>query len=112
MAKIKVPCTKCSGDGDIRAFRHVMGGVCFSCGGKGYKMVSKSYKPSILFHIEVTCVSSDGCSLEPGQRGVAYNINARSPAEALRKAKTKWLGARCYPNLWFDPESAVAVPST
>lgn len=112
MAKIKTPCTKCFGKGNIRAFSHVQGGVCFSCGGAGYKMVSKSYKPSILFAIEVTCVSSDGCSLKPGQRGVAYNIKARTAAEALRKAKGKWLGARCYPNLWFDPASAEAVPAT
>ena len=35
---IKVTCAKCDGTGQIRAFNHVQGGVCFSCGGKGYRM--------------------------------------------------------------------------
>lgn len=108
----KITCTKCFGKGHISAFSHVQGGVCFSCGGKGYRMVSKSHKPSILFAIEVTCVSSDGCSLEPGQRGIVTNVKARTAAEALRKANTTWRGARCYPNHWFDPTSAVAIPAT
>jgi hypothetical protein len=29
------PCWKCSGTGRIRGFSHVMGGVCFRCGGVG-----------------------------------------------------------------------------
>lgn len=30
-----VPCTRCNGSGYIKAYSHVMGGVCFKCGGSG-----------------------------------------------------------------------------
>lgn len=36
----KVPCTRCLNDkGYISAYRHVKGGVCFKCDGKGYTLV-------------------------------------------------------------------------
>lgn len=109
MAKIKTPCTKCFGKGHIRAFSHVQGGVCFSCGGAGYRMVSANHKPSILFAIEVTCVRAEGCTLEVGQRGVVFNVKARTAAEALRKARVTWSSRS---NPWFDKDSAEAVPAT
>ncbi len=39
--EIKTQCTKCGGKGIINAFRHICGGECFSCQGKGYVMISK-----------------------------------------------------------------------
>lgn len=105
----KITCTKCFGKGRISAFSHVQGGVCFDCGGKGHRMVAANHKPSILFSIEVTCVRAEGCTLQPGQRGIVFGQKARTAAEALRKAKAKWVPGRSY---WFDTESAVALPPT
>jgi len=44
-AKVKYTCSRCAGKGIIEGFNHVMSGVCFKCGGKGYQM-SKPTKPS------------------------------------------------------------------
>lgn len=30
------PCPRCAGAGNIFAFKHVAGGVCFACNGEGY----------------------------------------------------------------------------
>ncbi len=34
--KIKIDCAKCDGTGTISAFRHIKGGQCFACKGRGY----------------------------------------------------------------------------
>ena len=44
----KIECPRClGGKGEIRAFRHVQGGVCFRCKGRGYVEVKTIPKPSI-----------------------------------------------------------------
>lgn len=73
------PCTRCDGSGRIRAFGHVLGGVCFKCNGSG-KQARKPSKPSQLFPLSAI-------DRETGVRGHVYNVRARTPAEALRKAK-------------------------
>ena len=46
----KIECPRClGGKGEIRAFRHVQGGVCFRCKGRGYVEVKTIPKPSIRF---------------------------------------------------------------
>lgn len=35
------PCYKCDGAGRIDAFSHVLGGVCFACGGTGHKLTAR-----------------------------------------------------------------------
>ena len=30
------PCKKCGGSGKLFSYRHVNGGLCYKCGGKGY----------------------------------------------------------------------------
>jgi hypothetical protein len=41
----KNPCRKCSDEnGYIKAFKHVQGGVCFKCNGKGYTLTKTDPK--------------------------------------------------------------------
>lgn len=37
-AKIKVSCGKCAGKGTFNCYRHIKGGDCFSCDGRGYHL--------------------------------------------------------------------------
>jgi hypothetical protein len=64
------PCYRCSGEGVIHAFGHVLGGVCFHCGGSG---VQKN-KPSMTRKWVV--LDSDGNHV--------YNVTGRTAGEALR----------------------------
>lgn len=34
--KIKRTCGKCNGEGYIKCYNHIAGGVCFACNGRGY----------------------------------------------------------------------------
>lgn len=36
-SRLRPVCSRCSGAGRIGAFSHVAGGVCFACGGSGFK---------------------------------------------------------------------------
>jgi RecJ-like exonuclease len=38
--KVKVPCAKCDGVGVIPFYRGIKGGVCFACGGNGYRLTT------------------------------------------------------------------------
>lgn len=39
---VKCECAKCNGKGVIKAFAGIAGGVCFTCGGKGYVMLKQA----------------------------------------------------------------------
>lgn len=39
-------CERCNGKGHIKAYGHVMDGVCFKCGGSGKQEAKKVRKPS------------------------------------------------------------------
>lgn len=39
--KIKIDCAKCDGTGTISAFRHIKGGQCFACKGRGYFLTTR-----------------------------------------------------------------------
>ena len=73
----RIECGKCLGKGTIEAFRAIVGGVCFSCGGAGHKKVAASHKPSKRF----ACVYG-------GQ--VLFWKRARTEAQALRLAVAHW----------------------
>lgn len=44
MAK-QIECQRCSGKGNINAYAHVQGGVCFRCNGTGKVNAPRAYKP-------------------------------------------------------------------
>jgi len=39
--KIKKECGKCFGKGHISAYKHVLGGSCFACNGKGFYLTTQ-----------------------------------------------------------------------
>lgn len=73
------PCSRCDGKGEIRAFGHVLGGVCFKCGGCG----KQASKPSL----SVMWVVLDS----NGQQ--TYNIRAKTSSQAIAKALVTFQGA-------------------
>ena len=38
--KVKTECPRCSGKGNVRGYAHVLGGICFKCGGAGYVLTN------------------------------------------------------------------------
>ena len=93
MNLVKVECMKCSGTGYIRAFNHVMGGVCFSCGGKGYKMMKSIPKPTKSYYVYIQMEENS----EPRQWLGEYG---KSEKEVLKKVQKIALRG-CYAK-WID----------
>lgn len=87
---IKVECGKCGGKGEIRCFSHVAGGTCFACGGKGYSLQKSAPKASIKFAISAA-LRETGEIVSP-----VFWINARSEAEAIRKATARISDGNAY----------------
>jgi hypothetical protein len=50
---IKTECGKCLGKGFIRAFGHVKRGVCFDCGGHGFKLTKNPIKPKFRYTVSI-----------------------------------------------------------
>jgi DnaJ-class molecular chaperone len=70
-------CPKCSGKGEIAAYRNVLGGLCFCCKGAG-KVDKKPALPTILwsFFADGNCI---------------VNKRAKTEADAMRKANAFFL---------------------
>jgi len=93
MNLVKVECMKCSGTGYIRAFNHVMGGVCFSCEGKGYKMMKSIPKPTKSYYVYIQMEENDP---EPKQWLGEYGHSEKEVLKkvqkiALRGCYAKWI---------------------
>jgi len=96
------PCSRCEGARYIRGFSHVVGGVCFRCGGTG-KQKSKP-ATSTLWAI----LGRDPLT---GEEKHAYNISAKTPSVALKKASVVFAGASAQFREENSLDGAVAVPS-
>lgn len=89
----KFECPKCSGgSGHIKAFSHVMGGVCFKCGGKGYvEQKTKPAKPMLEWSVGATNAAKS--HPQDHEAGVCvfpiFTIKASTEAAALKKATEK-----------------------
>ena len=77
----KIKCGKCNGTGNIQAFSHIVGGVCFACEGKGHKILKNKPRPSILFSVGAAD-REDGEIVFP-----IFNFKAPNEKAALKKAK-------------------------
>lgn len=66
------PCYRCSGEGMIRAFGHVLGGACFKCHGSG----KQASKPNHA--VKWTVLDASGKDV--------YNVTAKTDHEAVKKA--------------------------
>lgn len=89
------PCSRCNGSGEITWARHVLSGVCFRCGGSG----RQSSKPSIATKWAV--LDSAGVH--------AYNLNARTASEAVKKAHRTYERASAEFQAEHDMTHAVAM---
>ena len=89
----KIECPRClGGKGEIRAFRHVQGGVCFRCKGRGYVEVKTIPKPSIRFVAMQKWANPEHDNYNNGDFISTFYFKARSQAEATKKLQKK-LGA-------------------
>lgn len=73
------PCSRCSGSGKLAGFSHVVGGVCFKCGGSG-KQRAKPAAPSTRY--VVSLVNRATGAAEP-----YYTVRAKNEVQALKKAR-------------------------
>lgn len=96
------PCSRCDGKGDIRAYGHVMGGVCFKCSGSG----QQSSKPRTS--IRWTVLSTNPTS---GDRGDCYNIQAQTPVKAIARARVLYMRASDDFRAKHNLDDAIAVPA-
>lgn len=96
------PCSRCEGAGRIRAFSHVVGGVCFRCGGTG----KQKSKPATS-----TTWAILGRDPQTGEVRHIYNIRAKTPSVALKKAAVTFAGASAQYRAENSMDGAVAIPS-
>lgn len=82
----KVECSKCSGKGNISAFGHVLGGVCFSCNGVGYKVLKNKPRPSKSFVFFYLWNDPNDCNYMGGEYCRCYTRKFRNMAAAERHA--------------------------
>ncbi|MGV0982341.1 MAG: hypothetical protein ACOYB0_08275 [Polynucleobacter sp.] len=85
MTKPLYPCQRCEGTGTIRAFAHVMGGVCFKCAGRG-TVATKPRASNPKFAVF-------GMSRESGAPFLAYYVTAPNAARAVAKARATYARA-------------------
>lgn len=78
MSKTTYPCSRCDGRGRINGFSHVIGGVCFKCGGSGTQE-GKPAKKGIKYAVFLIERST-------GKPVHIYNEIATSAEQAIKKA--------------------------
>ena len=82
----KVECQKCSGRGHITAYAHIHGGVCFTCGGKGYKLQKSAPKVSPSYRFSFLWEDESDANYNNGDYTCCFTRKARNLADAERKA--------------------------
>lgn len=82
-------CPRChGGKGVISAFKHVQGGVCFKCGGKGF-VVGKPSAPQQCFIAMQKWDDPSDCNYNGGDFIVTFRFKARNQKDADKKLATK-----------------------
>jgi len=82
----KYECPKCSGKGNITAYANIAGGVCFACGGKGYKLQKSAPKVSRTYSFLFLWEDQSDPNYRGGEFCRCFNKKARSLAAAERIA--------------------------
>jgi len=85
-ALVKVDCGKCGGKGHIRAFTHVVAGICFACDGNGFKMLKAAPKPARKFKVSFLWTDPKNPNYNDGDFCHCWNESARSLPAVQRKA--------------------------
>ena len=78
-------CSRCSGEGRIWVYANVLSGVCFQCGGSG-RQKSKPRAPAVRWAVFIHERNS-------GEAHRIYNVQASTEAQAIEKARQKYLNA-------------------
>lgn len=91
------PCGRCAGEGTIRAFGHVLAGVCFKCAGSG-KQKSKPVTSQLW--------AVYGTRRINGARVRLYNVRARTADLAVKRAFVTMQGANDAFKAEFDLATA------
>lgn len=94
-------CPKCNGLGRLSCYSNVLGGVCFSCDGKGFK-VGKAPTPSVRWAV----IGLDRVS---GERVALYFMRAKNATAAINAARNTMTGASSAFKDQFTLEGALAV---
>lgn len=79
-------CQRCSGKGTIKAFSHVIGGVCLKCKGSG-KQSTKPQKPSKSFSLSFLWDDESDVNYNGGDFCRCATIKAKTMAKATEKAE-------------------------
>lgn len=83
---IRVSCVKCDGSGYIKAFDHVVGGVCFSCSGKGYRMMKREPVPSKSYSFSFLWTDPESPNYKNGEFCRCFYKKAKSEKAAEKIA--------------------------
>lgn len=94
-------CPKCNGSGFLSQYSGIANGVCFSCEGNGFK-VGVPAEPMQVFSVY-------GVLRATGEKAVAYNVRAKSAAEAAKKAAQTFAKASEAYRAKFDMSQAEAA---
>lgn len=94
-------CPKCNGSGYLSQYSGIANGVCFSCEGNGFK-ISKPVEKVPVWNVY-------GILRATGEKAVAYNVRAKSAAEAVAKALKTFAKASEGYRAQFDMSQAEAA---
>lgn len=82
-------CPKCTdGSGNIKAFSHVLGGVCFQCKGTGRVEQKNAPRKSKTYSFSFLWVNPEDSNYMNGEFCKCFNKKARSMSAAIKIAKT------------------------
>lgn len=94
-------CSRCQGRGRLTAFSHVIGGVCFKCGGTGAQ-ATKPTEALPLFAVMFV-------SRATGAAERIYSLRAQTSALAMRVAAARYEQASSAFRDEYSMEDAVVV---
>lgn len=94
-------CSRCRGNGRLNAFSHVIGGVCFKCGGTGTQ-ATKPTESLPLFAVMFV-------NRATGAATRIYNLRARTSALAMKVAAARYEQASTAFRDEYSMAGAVAV---
>lgn len=102
MLTVTYECDRCQGRGKIQAFTHVIGGTCFKCRGTGRLKRKPAKSSSVLYAVF-------GVNRESGKPARLYNVKAKNPEQAVKKARVTYAGASSAFRDQYSMEKAVAI---
>ena len=94
-------CPKCNGSGNLARYAGIANGVCFSCEGNGLKIGQPMDKAPVW--------NVYGVLRATGEKAVAYNVRAKSAAEAVAKALRTFAKASAAYQERFDMSNPEAM---